>query len=320
MALPDIDRVALCHHLADRFPEFHERARLAREAGLPDATLTGQPLAAWTAIVNEGDSTDVIGRLLHFAAALRPDDAVLVEMARSAAEGAIRVPAADDPKVWLRNTAIAGGIVVLLGVGAIVGDLVLDRADVVPSEPAVSAVHVTPTPANAATPPEAVPPEPRPVVTPDAGVPSDAAVAVPDAAVPSDVAATLDALKVPDAAVAVPDAAVATADRTPHEPVIDAVHGRASSASGEPCAGPAGVVQGYAYAGRDRPQGSTWVLPRSLNVRQDYPRRENGYNARATVTCILRKGARVDLVKEPIAVDGGAWWVPIAAGSIRTEP
>jgi hypothetical protein len=78
------------------------------------------------------------------------------------------------------------------------------------------------------------------------------------------------------------------------------------------CAGKHGLV-GYWYAGERAPGqvGDTLVLDHGANVRADYPDTHNHFNARAAVRCVLSRGDRVALTQAPIAVPGGAWWVPL---------
>ncbi|HMV70460.1 MAG TPA: hypothetical protein PKA64_26705, partial [Myxococcota bacterium] len=77
----------------------------------------------------------------------------------------------------------------------------------------------------------------------------------------------------------------------------------------DPCDG----GRGYAYVTDGRPPrlGEVWTVPRSINVRADYPRADNGWNSRADVTCILPPGARVQITERPAPVEGGAVWVPV---------
>lgn len=85
-----------------------------------------------------------------------------------------------------------------------------------------------------------------------------------------------------------------------------------------PCRGERGVVLGYAYAGDRRPgrRGEVWLVRQSVYVRADYPRADNDWDARAPIRCVLPTGARVELRKEPIAIDGGAYWVPVLGQTV----
>jgi hypothetical protein len=84
------------------------------------------------------------------------------------------------------------------------------------------------------------------------------------------------------------------------------------------CAGQPGQVVGYWYAGSTAPgqAGQTITMRQGANVRADYPDVHNGYNARAPMTCALKAGDRLTLSRDPIAVPGGAFWVPVVAGDL----
>jgi hypothetical protein len=60
------------------------------------------------------------------------------------------------------------------------------------------------------------------------------------------------------------------------------------------------------------------AIARSVNVRADYPKRDNAYDVRTPVKCILRQGERVKLSQEAILVAGGHYWVPLMAGDLIT--
>lgn len=81
------------------------------------------------------------------------------------------------------------------------------------------------------------------------------------------------------------------------------------------CAGMAGEVVGYWYAGEQAP-GAMATLERMVNVRADYPSRDNGWDARAHIRCVLHPGDRVRVSEAPVRVDGGRYWVPLVAGDL----
>jgi hypothetical protein len=89
----------------------------------------------------------------------------------------------------------------------------------------------------------------------------------------------------------------------------------AAPAAGVPKGGRSvcGGAVGYAYVaeGRVPRMGEVWTVPRSLNVRADFPRVENGWDSRSAVTCVLPPGARVRVSDRPVPIEGGAVWVPI---------
>jgi hypothetical protein len=308
MPLTDTDRAALCHHLADRFPDYGDRARIAQDSGLADAQLTGGPLAVWTGLVAEAEAGDCVPRLLYVANQLRPDDGVLTQMATSAREGNLKVPPAEDPRVWLRNTAVAGVLVLLLGVGAIVGDQLFAVAE--PSESDVVSTGLEGASIDQAAVEPSVP-EPSTdsiAVEPSVPEPSTDSIAVePSVPEPStDSIAVVEVEEDPstDLAVAIDPVDLPSTDVATSSPV---------SSTGR-CAGPADTLIGYAYAGGVRPTGSSWRVPLGTNVRRDYPRKENGWSSKTTVVCILPKNTVLQLAVSPIPVGGGVWWIPVYGG------
>lgn len=92
---------------------------------------------------------------------------------------------------------------------------------------------------------------------------------------------------------------------------------RERAAVGGRCSAPDGGVVGYWYAGVTPPEGNTVVMERMVNVRTAYPHRDNGWNARASIACVLRPGDRLELSQEPVHVDGDRYWVPLVSGDLR---
>lgn len=70
---------------------------------------------------------------------------------------------------------------------------------------------------------------------------------------------------------------------------------------------------GWWYAGESEPGklGYTLTLDRGVRIRSDYPRAENGWLAEAPTRCVLGPGSRLKIAKEPVQIEGGAWWVPV---------
>ena len=75
---------------------------------------------------------------------------------------------------------------------------------------------------------------------------------------------------------------------------------------------------GYWYGGEGDPAkiGEEIVLSRDLNVRADYPDSHNRHNRHAEVLCVLLKGQRVRLSRDPIGVSKGHHWVPLAGSDV----
>lgn len=73
---------------------------------------------------------------------------------------------------------------------------------------------------------------------------------------------------------------------------------------------------GWWYAGEKSPgkAGDIITLASSVNVRTDYPRKENRYSMRGKVLCSPQAGTRQRLSANPVDVGGGNWWVPVWGG------
>ena len=84
------------------------------------------------------------------------------------------------------------------------------------------------------------------------------------------------------------------------------------------CQGAPGVVVGWWYAGTTAPGalGATISLPTSVNVRDDYPRKENRYALAGRVLCSLPAGTSQRLSQAPVDIGQGHWWVPLSGGDI----
>lgn len=288
MTLGDAERSALVAHLSTRFPSWGARADIARDAGLGDVQLTGPAREAWSMLVGEAEQRGMIVDLLRVAARGRPTDAELMAMHASAARGELVVPPAEDPSAWMRGAALAGGVVLLLGVLALIGDLSGASSFLAPRAPIGGPAELNEVATDPSTP------------TPSEGEGMPAVEPEPGAAAPSELEPESEPTEAEDSSVD-PPAGAAVAEG--------------------PCATPRGRVIGYAYAGSSSPgqAGETWVLPRSLNVRVDYPRQENGWSSKARVACVLGKGAKLRMVEAPIPVGGGVFWVPVVGGEARAR-
>jgi hypothetical protein len=78
---------------------------------------------------------------------------------------------------------------------------------------------------------------------------------------------------------------------------------------------------GYWYAGAEMPgrQGETIQVNMGVNVRKDYPGRHNGFDKRAKVRCIVKRGDTIKLSAAPILVPPDKYWVPLYHGDIVEE-
>ena len=88
------------------------------------------------------------------------------------------------------------------------------------------------------------------------------------------------------------------------------------------CSGKRGELVGYFYAnnGISAEVGQPYAMQRDVNVRADYPRKENQWSASQTVVCVLQREDVLVLSAPPFDVDGGKVWVPLHAGDLQSSP
>ncbi len=284
---------ALASALAVAFPSWEDRAELAREAGLGDVQLTGDALAVWKDLVDEGKQRGRLEALIRAADARR---------------------AGWRNARWTRFLPLAG-LLVVLGVVAL-----LYRSTTPVEEMAGEDVGTARTPVEATAASEALPTD----GTGGAGSPGASAEGVPDPAQPSDLSSGA-----PPAEVAVPKAAPTPSNAAPAPSTAPPAPAAASTAKPRPAAaapasvaqpsvhdpvtpGNCGGKQGWAYLGQttDVVASDAWTVTRSYNVRSDYPRRDNHY-AMAPAICVLHPGDVAAIPDGPTKVDGGAFWIHI---------
>ncbi len=279
---------ALASALAVAFPSWEDRAELAREAGLGDVQLTGDALAVWKDLVDEGKQRGRLEALVRAADARR---------------------AGWRNARWTRFLPLAG-LVVVLGVVAL-----LYRSTATVEDMAAEDVGTARTPVEATAAPDALPadgaggaaspgasadeardkakPSDRPNGAPAAGVAAPDAASTPSAAPPS---------AAPSAATTTKPTPVGTAPATVAQPSVrDPV-----------TPGNCGGKRGWAYLGEttDVVASDAWTVTRSYNVRTDYPRHDNHY-AMAPAICVLHPGDVAAIPDGPTKVDGGAFWIHI---------
>ena len=269
----------LAAFFAKRFPTFRERGNLAESARLSYEESPGEADAeeTWAELIRFAQDRAALQRLADAARRTGPADANLAEVCDILAG-----------RTAAENARSPGGVLVALGgggvlvVGAIVAWIGMSSGDPVRSDAPVK--------------PAAVASREAPVVAP----PVEAATEpVEVAAPPVEVAETQAAAESP----AVPAVAPApTAARS-------AVTG---------CEAPAGTRIGWWYAGQANPgrKGATHRIRTSANVRADYPRKDNGYDAKAPLRCTLTAGTQIRLSEDPVDVYAGHWWVPLNGGDI----
>lgn len=287
MQLQAQDLEELAEFFSRRFPAPEDRQALVRSTGL-DTVLPSEALPAWLVLLAAAQQHDRLGVLVQAAAALRPEDDSLADVAETFTE---------ESKLPLGKALIALGVFIALGAGAAAWFATSER-------------HIN----------ERVP-EPEPVI---AVAP---AVVAPVTSPRQDVTETPAQADVGEVGEQV--ASASEPPGPPPEPSVNptppaqGVDNEAPSSEGDwvegRCGGPEGRLVGYWYAGFpfEGQQGGDYVLQHSKNVRADYPRKGNGWNAREPVTCVLKQGDRVTLSGEPILVDGGKYWVPLYSGDLR---
>lgn len=291
MDLTPRDATDLARFMARRFPERAQVDQLARKAGVElDDTLAGDLVAVWSTVVVEARIQGRLRPLARTLARSHRDDERLQEVCAL-------LLALEDPQPLPRAAWIGGGLLAVALLAAGVGWALGGRggAGAGVDLPAAELPAAAPAAAVAAAPPAAV------EVAPPAAVEAAPPAAVEEASAPA---------ASPPGAAATEQPPVAAA-----APALAAVVPVAASSG---CAAAPGELVGYWYAGPAAPgaQGQTITLPQAVNVRADYPDVHNGYDARTTVRCTLRRGDRQRLSRAPIAVPGGAWWVPVTGGDL----
>ena len=303
---------------AKRFPQAEQRDALAAEAHVRfREPPTDDPDVAWGGLLTRAQEQAALERLARCAARRMPDDENLQGVS-AVLNGRTWPPElTEGSPSWHRQAAVMAALV-LLAAGAmwmVPGD----------DDALVAAVHedapAALTTAQPAPDVEATPPvETVPVATEGNNAP------------PADEppAAQVDAVATSGAAAppSPEDDAEETdsADGTGSATTGDAGSEASPAAAAEPptqlpgCRGAPGELVGYWYAGPTAPgkAGDRITVPRDLNVRADYPDQHNNFNARAQVRCTLGEGADLVLTADPIAVPGGAYWVPLHTPSPRS--
>jgi len=294
MRLDPDDLTELAAFFAKRFPAAADRRALAADAGVPpDRDPMASPEAAWLVLLGNAGAKGRLRLLAHAIARRSPDDDNLLGVCQ-VITGTVkpgRVPLRDHPHT---APALAAFAVALLGITGVVA-----FRDAAPAE-------ATPLPPLADT----------PVAQADVtATPTDSLVAIQPGG--GDVASAKP-WKAGNPLDAEPSAPPEAAPRaTPPAPAVDRAHFKGR------CTVKGGGIVGYWYAGRSAPAaaGELLVMPNSVNVRADYPDTHNDFNARTALRCTLAPGDRIRLTVDPIAVPGGAFWVPLHSGDLqRAEP
>ena len=275
-------RSDLIQALNKRFPTLVERRAILQRTGLHwDESLSPK----WsTILVHFGDDPSATYAILQAAAQLRPQDQTLQTIRDLLA-----------PAPALRGATIQGFSMLL---GAACAILLFWKTEysieslLEPQTQSVRTVERAPVKA----PPKPPPAEPTP--TPDPEPEPESTSSEMEAPIPTPVYEVL-----PDQQPPTPIPEVTPpAPLTPKEDDFTRCQ-----LSGD------GELIGYWYVGNQpiNPTDGWLKMSTWRNVRADYPDKHNEYNARATVRCVLSPNTKVYLKNPPIAVPGGAYWVPL---------
>ncbi|MCK6524334.1 hypothetical protein L6R49_23255 [Myxococcota bacterium] len=295
MKLDPADLDALASFFARRFPGAQERALLCMHVGLRAGREQGDDLAIWLEIVKEAYRRRRLLRLARAAQQARRDDENLQVL--------IRTLSASGPPPWAAR-AVGLALLIVLIVAGLKVVLRPKGEPAAPETPAVTAPVVAPeveAPPVDAPPVEAPAVEAPPVEAPPVEPPPAEAPVEAPALPPVEELAELTPPK-PKASPA-PSAGFAGAQPA------ERIEGRCGGVKGQPL--------GFWYAGSTMPgkKGEVYTVKAGANVRGDYPRKANNYNARAPLACALISGDRVRISGEPVLV-GEDWWVPMAVGDL----
>ena len=281
MKLDPADLDALATFFARRFPGTQERVLLCLLVGLRAGRGQGDDLALWLEIVKEAYRRRRLLRLARAALQVRRDDENLQVL--------IRTLSASGAPPWAARAVGLALLIVLIVAGL---KVVL--------RPSVEAPGPEPAVVEAAAPATAPPveaPEVPPVEAP--APPADEAPVVAPPLPPVEELAEVSAPKPK------PTATSGFAGAQPPEKI----DGR--------CGGQKGQPVGFWYAGDVKPgaKGEIYTVKAGANVRADYPRKANNFNARGALVCALISGDRVRISGEPVLV-GEDWWVPMVVGDL----
>ena len=279
MLFSETERRELAAFFAKRFSDPTVRSMLAKRAGVKQDQVEEDSDDAWNSLILLAQRRRKLGKLAQVAAKMDQGDQNLQAVCNLLGARARTV----------RNRALASGMAAVLALGFGMGGWMLGADDV--TELA----------------------SPSPVSTADLALIAAPAPAPPPVEMPE----AIEVVKVPTEAV------------TPREARRLA---RAEARRNRPPTGPAwrngrctydkpGQFIGYWYAGKEQPgqPGELIDIGISVNVRRDYPNGKNGFNTKASVRCILRRGDLVKLTGAAIEVGRSHYWVPLYHGDLVTE-
>lgn len=303
MKLDPADLDALATFFARRFPGAQERALLCLLVGLRAGREQGDDLAIWLEIVKEAYRRRRLLRLARAAQQVRRDDENLQVLIRTLSTSAAPPWAARAVGLALLIVLIVAGLKVVLRPG---GD-----APSAPAEGPRAEAPASEAPASEA--PAADAPAAPIVEAPTTEAP---AAAAPIVEAPTAEAPTAETPALPP----VEELAEVTAPKAKAPATTGFVGAQPAARVEGRCGGVKGQPLGYWYAGESKPgaKGDVYTVKAGANVRADYPRKGNNFNARGALVCALISGDRVRISGEPVLV-GEDWWVPMVVGDL-TNP
>ena len=283
MLFSDSERRELAAFFAKRFEDPTVRHMLAKRAGVARAAKGhDNPLSAWDALIQEAQARRKLDKLANLAAKTDQTDPNLQAVCNLLGARARTV----------RNRAIAGSIAAVAALSFGLGGWVLGGG-MDQSTTIASTTHAT-----------------GEIAMADTFVPTPVSEVAANLSVPAEVV-----VDKAEAHAIAPDSR-ATADNRRKKKTTGPAYRNGRCTYDNP-----GDFIGYWYAGRDAPGavGEIIDVTLGLNVRSKYPNGKNGFNKRAPVRCILKRGDKVKLTAAPILVPGDHYWVPLYHGDIVEE-
>ena len=282
MTLHSSELARIAKVLARLFPDFDQRQRFASKAEVgAQAQIAGEVVEAWRDIVHCAHVEGTLHVLMKAAVAERPQEKELRRLLESM-DG--------EPPRGLGRYVLVAGVLLLFG---LLSFGLFDGADGLP-DASESAVGTRETPREGV---------PLAAQSENQGAAADN----PDWGSSSASSASVDGSEEPVAPPPSLDRAIAA-----EFPGVDGeVSGR--------CGGARNALVGYFYANEGIPAevGQPYTMKRDVNVRADYPRKENQWSASQPVVCVLQRSDVVVLSSPPFEVDGAKIWVPLHAGDLQ---
>ena len=326
MLFSESERHELAAFFAKRFSDPTVRAMLAKRAGVKEADDDDSPNEAWDSLILQAQRRRKLSRLALVASKMDQSDQNLQAVCNLLGARARAV----------RNRTIAGGLAATLALGFGFGGWMIGSDEPQNAEPELAqVVEVAPEPVAAFVVPEA--PPAKPLSKEEARKLAKEAEKLARAEAK---AAKKLAKEQARAAEKLARAEAKAAKKLAKEQAKEARRlarqqealAREEARKNRPPYGPAwrngrctydkpGQFVGYWYAGKEHPGsvGEVIDIGVSVNVRQDHPSSQNGYNTKAPVRCILRRGDKVKLTGAAIEVSRGHYWVPLYHGDLIAE-